>query len=466
MPFDSEKKYMITVNIDNGTTIVNVKGAPETVLSLCNQYCYKDTCLPIDDNLNTSILEAAENLASKAYRVLGFAYLEIDETDGDMINKIASGEKRLIFLGIAGMIDPPRNEVIKSISIAKGAGIKVIMATGDHKKTAEAIAREVGILEDGYKVVTGAELETWSDEKLDQENNQISVFSRVSPTHKYRVVMALKNQGKTVAMTGDGVNDAPALKTADIGIAMGINGSDVTKETADMILADDNFSTIINAIEEGRLVFENITKVVKFLITTNIGEILALLGALILIPNAPIIVTPVQILWVNLITDGLLTLPLAVEPMEEAFMQQPPRKRDKPIIDSDIRESIIYVSIIMAVGILYLYNTKLNQTNIIQAQNIAFLSLAMYQVFNAHNCRSKNESIIKRGLFTNRYLILSSIVSIFLLVYSTYNPLLRRFLGTEPLSVIDWGRVLSFSSLAFILQELRKSIKNRKSTIQ
>jgi Ca2+-transporting ATPase len=459
IPFDPKRRYMATLDRQkNDNFIINLKGAPETILGLSSHYCIEDKCLIIDENLEKKILEEAERLAQKAYRVLGIAYSEGDSSLFDVFEGLESGERKLIFVGLIGMIDPPRDEVIESIEICKIAGLRVIMATGDHKTTAEAIAREVGIL-DGGDVLTGEELDKVDDPQLDGLIDNVSVFARTSPSQKYRVIESLRRKDRVVAMTGDGVNDAPALKIADIGIAMGITGTDVTKETADMVLADDNFATIVNAIEEGRLVFENITKVVKFLVTTNVGEIIALIGALLLFPRAPIVVTPIQILWVNLVTDGLLTIPLALEPMEEGFMRQPPRPRNKPIIDKEIMESIGYVSLIMAAGILYLYSSKLSTSTVVQAQNIAFISLAMYQVFNAHNCRSKIESIFSKGLLANRYMILSTIVSVILLVFSTTNPFLHRFLGTLPLSITDWVRVVAFSSLAFILQEVRKYLK-------
>ncbi|MBD3204947.1 HAD-IC family P-type ATPase [Candidatus Bathyarchaeota archaeon] len=459
IPFDPKRRFMATLDMEKQDNfLINLKGAPETVLSLSSHYCISDKCLVIDEKLEEMILNQAEKLAHKAYRVLGIAYLEGGSSIHEIFNGLESGDRTLIFVGLVGMIDPPRDEVVESIEICKAAGLRVIMATGDHKTTAEAIAKEVGILNDGL-VFTGEELDMMDDYEIDNSIDKISVFARTSPSQKYRVIESLRRQDHVVAMTGDGVNDAPALKIADIGIAMGITGTDVTKETADMILADDNFATIVNAIEEGRLVFENITKVVKFLVTTNVGEIIALIGALILFPRAPIIVTPIQILWVNLVTDGLLTIPLALEPMEEGYMNQPPRPRHKPIIDKEIMESIGYVSTIMAAGILYLYSNKLNTSSVFQAQNIAFISLAMYQVFNAHNCRSRLESIFSKGFLTNRYMILSTIVSVLLLYLSTINPFLQRFLGTMQLSMTDWVRVISFSSLAFILQEVRKYFK-------
>jgi len=335
------------------------------------------------------------------------------------------------------------------------------MATGDHKLTAEAIAREIGILEPGSKILTGAELDNMNDDDLDAVIEQTSVFARVSPSHKYRIVESLRRKGHIVAMTGDGVNDAPALKAAEIGVAMGITGTDVTKETADMVLTDDNFASIVSAVEEGRVVFENIRKVVKYLIATNTGEIITILTALIFFPHLPLIFTPVQILWVNLVTDGLLVTPLAMEPKEEDVMDQPPRKPNEKIINRDIMLNTIYVGIFMMIGTLYVFMKEWNGGGLIRAQTLGFTTMAMFQVFNALNCRSRTKSVFKIGFFTNKYLFGAIAASVTLQVLATLLPPLKVALGTTSISAWDWLTIILISSSVFFADELRKLVRKK-----
>jgi len=274
------------------------------------------------------------------------------------------------------------------------------MATGDHKLTAQAIAKELQIMNENSKILTGTELDEIDDDKLDQIINDTAVFARVSPAHKYRIVESLRRKGHIVSMTGDGVNDAPALKAAEIGVAMGITGTDVAKETADMVLTDDNFASIVNAVEEGRVIFDNIRKVVKYLISTNTGEVVTILSALILLTGAPLILAPVQVLWINLVTDGLLVIPIAIEAKEGDVMDRPPRKPKEKIINRDITLNVIYVSAFMAIGTLAIFN--FNTQNVIRAQTLAFVTMAFFQIFNSLNCRSQTKSIFKLGI-SNTY---------------------------------------------------------------
>jgi Ca2+-transporting ATPase len=289
---------------------------------------------------------------------------------------------------------------------------------------------------------------------------QTSVFARVSPTHKFRIVESLRRQGEVVAMTGDGVNDAPALKTAEIGIAMGITGTDVTKETADMVLTDDNFASIVSAIEEGRVIFENIRKVVKYLVSTNTGEIITILGALIFLPSAPLIFSAVQILWINLVTDGLLVIPLAMEPKEENVMDSPPRKPKEKIINREMIFNIIFVGTFMAVGTLWLFVNGLNSGNVVRAQTFAFVTIALFQVFNALNCRSRKLSYFKLGPLSNKNLLIAFTASFLLQVLATELPLFQTALGTSSLSLVDWALVILVSSTIFIAEEIRKLVMN------
>lgn len=463
IPFDAKERYMVTFHKTPEENLrVYIKGAPETILEMCPDIQMNDQIRKLSAKEREKLLRISAEMASEALRVLAIAYriIEIDNLEFFKEN-IKKKQAKLVFVGFVGMIDPPRPEAKHAVQLCKRAGIKVVMATGDHKLTAEAIAREIGILEPNSKVLTGAELENMSDDELDAVIEQISVFARVSPAHKYRIVESLRRKGHIVAMTGDGVNDAPALKAAEIGVAMGITGTDVTKETADMVLADDNFASIVNAVEEGRVVFENIRKVVKYLIATNTGEILTILTALIFLPSVPLIFTPVQILWVNLVTDGLLDVTLAMEPKEEDVMDQPPRKPKEKIINKEIMRNTLYVGIFMMVGTLFVFMKEWNGGDIIRAQTLGFTTMAMFQVFNALNCRSRTKSVFKLGFFTNKYLFAAIAASVSLQVLATIFAPLKVALGTTTLSSWDWMTIIIVSSSVFFADELRKLVKSR-----
>jgi Ca2+-transporting ATPase len=463
IPFNPKERYMATFHKSSPKFLqVYVKGAPETVLEFCSEILEDGEAKRLTQRKKEEILKVGTQMASEALRVLAFAYRTIEEeTPDNFKGKIRQKSAALVFVGLAGMIDPPRPEAKNAVQLCKRAGIKVVMATGDHKLTAEAIAKEIGILEPTSKVLTGEDLDSMNDDELDAVTEETSVFARVSPTHKFRIVESLRRKGHIVAMTGDGVNDAPALKAAEIGVSMGITGTDVTKETADMVLADDNFASIVNAVEEGRIVFENIRKVVKFLVTTNTGEILTILAALILLPNAPLIFTPVQILWVNLVTDGLLDVTLAMEPKEEDVMDQPPRKPTAKIINREIVMNTIYVGIFMMVGTLWIFTNEWNGGNLIRAQTLGFTTMAMFQVFNSLNCRSRTKSVFRLGFFANRYLFAAVIASISLQVLATFLPFFQVALGTTVLSTWDWLTIVLVSSSVFFADEVRKLVRSR-----
>lgn len=463
IPFDPEKRYMVTFHrITEETLLVCMKGAPETVLEFCSSFIEDDQIKDLTKDKVEEILKINIEMAREALRVLAAAYKTIEANSLEAFKEdIKHKQAKLVFIGLFGMIDPPRPEAKKAVEICKRAGIKVIMATGDHKLTAEAIAKEIGILKPGDIVLTGAEMDHMSDEELDAIIEKTSVFARVSPVHKYRIVESLRRKGHIVAMTGDGVNDAPALKAAEVGIAMGITGTDVTKETADMILTDDNFASIVNAVEEGRVIFENIRKVVKYLISTNTGEIITIIGALLFLPGVPLIFTPVQILWVNLVTDGLLDKPLAVEPKERDVMEQPPRKPTEKIINRDIMINVLYVALFMAIGTLWIFNTACMSGDLQKAQTLGFTTMAMFQVFNAINCRSRTTSIFKLGFTTNKYLLMGIIASITLQVLATVLHPLQVALGTVSLSIWDWVTIILVSSSVLFADELRKFVVSK-----
>ncbi|NBD36432.1 MAG: HAD-IC family P-type ATPase, partial [Chloroflexi bacterium] len=464
LPFSSDTKFMATFHEgQEGQIWVYIKGAPETILERCPQIVENSQPRALSEDDQEFILEENHRMASEALRVLGLAYQIIapDEVNAFKEALEYGHEADLIFVGLAGMMDPPRPEVPEAVARCKRAGIRVIMATGDHKVTGAAIARDVGILEEGGEAMTGGELEHLSDEELDAALDKISVFARVAPEHKHRIVEALQRQGHVVAMTGDGVNDAPALQAAQIGVAMGITGTDVTKETAEMVLTDDNFTSIVNAVEEGRVIFHNVRKVVKFLLATNIGEDLTLLSSLVLFASKGLIITPVQILWVNLVTDGILDITLAMEPKEGDVMEDPPRDPDARIINREILQNILFVAIFMAVGTLWMFSQTDRSGNLARAQTLAFTTLAMFQVFNSLNCRSRTKSVFELGLFKNRYLIGAISLSIFLQWASGYVPFLRSAIGTVPLTWQDWGLILLVACSIFVADEVRKFVQRR-----
>jgi P-type Ca2+ transporter type 2C len=463
IPFSSQKKYMATFHeTHDEESTVYLKGAPETVLDFCSSMRKDGEIVELTLEEREAILKANTNMGEQALRVLGVAYKQLDGQQVERVKEsLEEGKGDLIFAGLFGMMDPPREEVYEAIERCKRAGIRVIMATGDHQVTGEAIGRQVGILEGDGRVCTGTEIDKLSDEELDEIILDTAVFARVSPAHKQRIVSSLQRHGEVVAMTGDGVNDAPALKAAEIGVAMGITGTDVTKETAEMVLTDDNFASIVNAAEEGRVVFQNVRKVVKFLISTNVGEILTILGAIFLLPVGHLIFTPVQILWVNLVTDGLLDITIALEPKEGDVMNEPPRRAEARIINRSMLYVVLFVAVIMAIGTLGVYLGVQNTDNAHRAQTMAFITIAMFQVFNSLNVRSHTKSLFEIGVFSNKYLIGAIIVSVTLLYLATVVPFMQVALNTVPLRAVDWGLIALVTSSIFILGEIRKAVWRR-----
>lgn len=462
IPFNPQERYMSTFHKEYGYIEVFVKGAPEAILPLCSKLLEVGSAKELKEQKKKALLDESTQLASEALRTLAMAYGTVDKNELENVKKGFKENVDLTFIGFTGMIDPPRREVKPAIALCKRAGIRVVMATGDHKLTAEAIAKELGI-NGSAPSLTGANLDVFTDEEMDKAVSKTSVFARVSPTHKYRIVESLRRQGHVVAMTGDGVNDAPALKVAEIGIAMGITGSDVTKETADMVLTDDNFASIVNAVEEGRVIFENIRKVVKYLISTNTGEVITILAALILLPSVPLIFAAVQVLWVNLVTDGLLVIPLAMEPKERNVMDSPPRKPSENIINREILFSVIFVGSFMAVGTIGLFVYGLNNTGFARAQSLAFVAIAFFQVFNAFNCRSQKLSFVKVGPLANRYLLLAAVAAFSLQILAVELPVFQAAFGTTSLPVSDLLLVALVTSSVFIADEIRKLIQNAVS---
>ncbi|MBN2155444.1 MAG: HAD-IC family P-type ATPase [Candidatus Lokiarchaeota archaeon] len=475
--FDSSHKYMVTFHqpVKSTKILTYIKGAPEKVLQMCSHIETNDRITQLTDDIRADIASMENELAQKALRVLGFAYLETNHEHHDKIKSKFPDITSLVFLGLVGMIDPPRIEAKESIRSCKNAGIEVYMATGDHKLTAIAIANELGISGEGEKAITGIELQDMSQSELEEKVLQTHVFARVTPEHKHRIVSALQHHGKIVAVTGDGINDAPALKVAEVGVAMGITGTDVTKETADMVLLDDNFASIVNAIEEGRVVFENIRKVVKYLVTTNVGEDITIILALLLFPflfplivgvtippEELIIFTAIQILWVNLVTDGPLDITIAVEQKEKNLMDEKPRDPNTNIINKEIIGNIIIVASIMAVGIISIYLGYHSFGYGEKAQTVAFVCLIFFQIFNALNCRSRTQSVFQLGFFTNIWLILAIASSIVLTFLATVIPFFQTILRTQPLGIWDWCIIVLVSSSVWVADEIRKWVQFRR----
>jgi Ca2+-transporting ATPase len=368
----------------------------------------------------------------------------------------ADVESGLIYLGAVGMIDPPREEARQAIADARTAGIRTIMITGDHPDTGRRVAELLGLMEGDGQAITGRELDEISDEDLASTIDRIAVFARAEPDHKIRLVRALRERGHIVAMTGDGVNDAPALKLADIGIAMGITGTDVAKEASDMVLLDDNYATIVSAIEEGRSIYSNIRKVVTYLLSTNTGEILVYLYTIV--AGMPIPLIPVQILWINLVTDGFATLPISLEPREEGILNEPPRNPREPIVTRRMAARIFFMSALMFAGVLGVYNWGLATTTLDRARTLAFAMMALFQMFNVYNVRSERLSLFRIGINSNPYIVAGMIVSILAEVMVIHLPFFQRIFDTVPLSLADWGLVVLVSISIFIAEEVRKAL--------
>lgn len=457
-PFDSDRKLMSTVNYygDNSYRVYT-KGAIDNILKICKGAYINGEIVPMTEELEEEIMKASNSMSDEALRVLGAAYKEISSSNGT----VDDFEKDLIFVGLVGMIDPPRLEVKDSINVCKHAGIKTIMITGDHKKTAFAIAKELNIAKDESQCISGAELDKLSDDELSNKIDDLRVFARVSPEHKVKIVKAFKSKGNIVSMTGDGVNDAPSLKTADIGVAMGITGTDVAKGAADMVLTDDNFSTIVSAIEEGRNIFNNIKKSIMFLLSCNLGEIFALFIAILLGWEAPL--RPIHILWVNLITDTLPALSLGVDPGDKNVMDNKPRDPKESLFK---HEGVFMVVNGIFIGALTLlaYQIGLHKYgSVVHAQTMAFVVLSVSQLFHALNLRHPKKSIFQVGLFTNKYLIFSIIIGIFLQDIIITVPFLRTVFDVFDLTMNDWMIVSLFAIAPLILNEISKIFKRRKA---
>lgn len=465
IPFQSKYKFMATFNASADNKVrIHLKGATNVVLQRCSHYWHEGEVVELNEKGILTIQEMNDKMASTGLRILALAYQEIAEEEiEDYKQAMYSAKERLIFVGLVGMIDPPRPEAAPSVRLCRNAGIRVMMATGDQVLTAEAIARDIDIIGEGDRALTGSDLDGLDDEEFDHEIKNTAVLARVSPAIKHRIIESLQRDNQVVAMTGDGVNDAPALQKADVGVAMGISGTDVTRQSAEMVLTDDNFASIVNAIEEGRVVFQNARKVVKFLVSTNIGEDLTIILSLLLLAPGNPILTPVQILWVNLVTDGLLDVAIALESNKGDVMSEPPRKKEQGILNREIFTAVAFASLFMAAGTLFMFSRSMRLTgDLTYAQTTAFLTIAFFQVFNAFNVRSHKKSLFQLGILTNRWLVGAITASVILLVLTTEVNILQLALNTWQISLTEWGLIVLISSSLFWAEELRKFFKRRR----
>jgi len=446
IPFESERQYSASLRDVDGAPCWFVKGAPERVAQLCTTMISEGQVTPIDED---AVRERAHELASQGLRLLAMAHGPGSH----------DGPRELTFLGIQGMMDPPREGVKEAIAASRRAGVRVIMITGDHAVTATAIAGELGIARDGDGAVTGVELERMDDADLREAVRTVNVFARVSPEHKLRIVEALQAHGHVVAVTGDGVNDAPALRAADIGIAMGRSGTDVAREAAAMVLADDNFVSISAAVEEGRGTFDNIRKVTYFLVSTGVASILTILGALMFGWEVPFVAA--QLLWLNLVTCGLQDLALAFEPREPGILDRPPRPRREGIISRVLWERTAILGLVMAAGTLALFYwvREVDRVSIEEARTTALTTMVLFQVFQTGNSRSEYLSIFRITPFSNRFLFLSTVLAVGVHVLALHTPPTQYVLRLEPLPGETWLRMVAVASTVLLASELHKAVR-------
>ena len=475
IPFDADRKRMTTIHTagDLGLGLVDVdsdrevlvtpipsgviafvKGAPDIVLQYCDDVLVGDEARPLTAAMRQAILSANGSMGHEALRVLGVAVRSLpsvpDEPQADDV------ECNLTFLGLLGMIDPARPEVKIAVATAKRAGLKSVMVTGDYKDTAEAIAAEIGMLSKNGRVLTGAELDKMSEEDLAQVVEHVDAYARVSPAHKMKIVDALKMKGHVVAMTGDGVNDAPALKRANIGVAMGITGTDVTKETADMVLTDDNYASIVSAIEEGRIIYSNIRKFVFYLLACNVGEILIIFFAMLF--KWPIPMSPIMLLMLNLVTDGAPAVALGLEKGDPDIMQRPPRPTKEPVINRDMQIGMIFVPIADTIAVLGAFYLAMQwfPDNLSAARTVGFATLVTSELLRAYTSRSEYYSVFRIGPFTNKWMVIATASSFILLLLVMYVPFLQEVFGTQSLDLNTWLRFAPFFFVAPVTAELVK----------
>jgi len=462
IPFSHERKIRTTIHeTKDGNRFAFSIGAPEVLLKSCTKV-YEDGRLPmLTRNERENILERDNKLASEALRVLAVSYRKLSHRIKEFTPE--SVERELVFVGLIGMMDPPREEAKLAINACENAGIKVVMITGDHKITATAIAKELGLLKENSLVMTGEEIDSMKPHEFYRIVENVSVYARVTPEQKLEIVKALRRRRHIVAVTGDGVNDAPALKTANIGISMG-SGTEVAKETSGMILTDDNFVSIASAVEVGRIIYGNIKKVVMYLLSTSMGEVLTIFASIFL--GLPLPITPSQILWVNLVTDGPSDVALGMEPKEGDEMKRKPYSPKEKILTRKMFYHMIIMAVIMTVGTIGLFMYELQTGSLERARTIAYTTIAMFQLFNVLNCRSFTKSMFRVGILNNKYLIAGIIGSLIAQITVIYTPLLQKIFNAVPLTLFDWIAIILVSSSIFIIFEIIKYIRFIRRTLR
>ena len=458
IPFDSTRKLMsVIIKLENGKYRIITKGAPEVLLNKCTYYEENNIKKNLDALYINKLKNQNEKMAERALRVLGVAYLDIDVLPSTINSNTI--ENNLIFIGFVGMIDPPRRGVKEAVRDCRKAGIKTVMITGDHITTAKAIAKDLGILQNNELAITGSELDKITDSNLVKNIMDYSVFARVSPEHKVRIVKAFQKTGAIVAMTGDGVNDAPALKKADIGVAMGKKGTDVAKNSSDMILNDDNFVTIVEAVKQGRNIFDNIKKAIHFLIATNIGEIVTIFIGLLLGMKSPLLA--VQLLWVNLVTDSLPAIALGLEPPEKDIMERPPRDAKKSIFADGLFGKIIAEGFMIGLLTIIAFTIGNKYYGLEVGRTMAFISLGMLELIHCFNIKSE-ESIFRAGILENKYLIGAFLLGTLLQVGIVFIPSVANIFKLTMLNSTQWIITLLISIVPVIVMEVQKKFNEIK----
>jgi len=456
LPFESERGFMATLhwNGNDRKRLIFIKGAPEKVLDLCTG------CLVAEGLRAEAIFQTADRFAKEGMRVLAMAYREAPETMEELNENNVRGS--YILAGIQGMIDPPRPEVIDAIKGCRQAGIRVVMITGDHPTTAMAIGKMLNISHDTSKALTGREIEEMDDDQLSAKVREVSVFARVAPHHKLRIVDQLMRRGEIVAVTGDGVNDAPALKKGHLGVAMGKKGTDVAKEASDMVITDDNFATIFSAVEEGRVVFDNIRKVVFFLIPTGVAAIGSIIGSILM--GLPMPYTPSQLLWINLVTNGFQVIALTFEPKERNVLNRPPRDPREGVMSRILIERTILVGLLISVGVIFKFAHALEEgVSLERARTVAVTTMVFFQFFQAWNSRSESQSIFQISFFSNPWIVYGLIASILAQLALIYLPILQWIFKTEPLTWLEWMKIAAMSLTVILLVEMDKFIRRKQN---
>lgn len=457
IPFDSKRKLMTTIHKNERKYRIITKGAPDVLLDKCTKILENGQIVPLNYSKRDNLKRRNDSLADRALRVISVAYVDVDILPKNIEPDFV--ENNLIFVGFIGMIDPPREGVKESIKQCREAGIKIAMITGDHISTAKAIASEIGILKKNDKCITGKELDKIPEKELEKSIMNYSVFARVTPEHKVKIVKAYQSNGAVVAMTGDGVNDAPALKNADIGISMGLKGTDVAKSASDMILADDNFSTIVEAVKYGRNIFDNIRKSIHFLIATNMAEIATIFFGLILGFSSPL--NAVQLLWINLVTDSFPAIALGLDPAEKNVMKKKPRNVRKSIFSDGLWEKIIIEGLMMGAIALVTFYFSCNKFGTDIGRTITFISLGIVELIHVFNVRTE-ESIFTKNLFSNKYVIIAFILGVTLQVSVAQIPSFAKVFNLCPLNASQWIYIALASITSIIIMELQKFINKSK----